>query len=162
MACETSMLVQSDGLGQAAELVAAAHLRRQAFVEWDGAADGDLDLLGRLLADDEVVTAADVGDDRFVDAVAGHADRFADDDAVERDDGGLGAAAADVDDHVAARGADRDARADGGRERLGNEVRGLAGARLLGGVADGALLDARDAGGHGHHHLGPDEVEASR
>jgi actin-like ATPase involved in cell morphogenesis len=49
----------------------------------DGAADLDLDVLGGALADQEVVLALDVLDDRLVELVAADADRLAGDDAGE-------------------------------------------------------------------------------
>ena len=60
--------------------------------------------------------------------------------------------AADVDDHVPGRSADRDVRADRGGERLLDQV-GLLGAGLERRVADGPLLDRRDAGRDADHHL---------
>ena len=90
------------------------------------------------------------------------ANRLADDDAVHRDDRRLGAAAADVDDHVAAGGADGNAGADRRGERLRHEVGGAASAGLLRGVAHGALLDAGNAGRNADHDLRLDEVEAAQ
>ena len=150
-----------DRAREAADLVAAAHLVGQLLFHREGAADGDLQLLGGAVADDDVVAALDVVGDGVVEAVAGDADGLGDDDAVHRDDGGLGPAAADVDDHVALGDVDGDARADGGGERLGDDVGGAAGARGLGGVLHGALLDAGDAGGDADHDLGLDEREAA-
>ena len=89
---------------------------------------------------------AGVGDDLLVHLVAGGADRVALDDAAEGDDGDLGRAAADVDDHAAGRLHDRQAGADRCRHRLFDQV-GLAGAGVEGGVVDGALLDLGDAAG---------------
>src|SRR5204862_523507 len=57
------------------------------------------------------------------------------------------AAAADVDDHVAGRLADRQAGADRGRHRLLDQIR-LARAGGQAGLLDRALLDAGDAGRH--------------
>ena len=72
--------------------------------------------------------------------------RVVDDDAAEGDDGDLGGAAADVDDHAADRLVDRQAGADRGGHRLLDGV-GLARAGGEGGVLGGALLDLGDAGG---------------
>ena len=72
--------------------------------------------------------------------------RLGDDDAAEADDGDLGRAAADVDDHVAGRLADGQAGADGGGHRLLDQVR-LAGAGAQARLLDGALLDPGHAGG---------------
>ncbi len=66
-----------------------------------GRADGDLDVLGRPLAEQQVVLAPGVGDDVLVHLVAADADAAADDDAAEADDGDLRRAAADVDDEAA-------------------------------------------------------------
>ena len=67
-----------------------------------------------------------------------------DDDAAERDDGDLGRAAADVDDHVPGRLGDGQAGADRGRHRLLDQV-GLARAGRERRLLDRALLDAGDA-----------------
>ena len=91
-------------------------------------ADLELDLLGRLLADQQLVLALDVIHDRLVELVAADADRLRDDDPAERDHRDLAGAAADVDDHRAGRLADRKPGADRGRHRLLDQV-GLPGAR---------------------------------
>ena len=108
--------------------------------------DLELDLLGRLLADHQLVRVLAVVDDRVVHLVAADADRLRDDDPAERDHRHLAGAAADVDDHRAGRLADRQAGADRGRHRLLDQV-GLAGAGRQAGLLDGALLDPGDAGG---------------
>ena len=92
-----------------------------------GGAELHLDLLCGALADEEVVLALDIGNDRFVHLVAGHADGAGVDDAGEGDDGDVGGAAADVDDHISARLGDGQAGADGGDHGLFDEVhfRGL-------------------------------------
>jgi hypothetical protein len=138
---------QHDRLRQAGDHVAPADLRLDLFVHLVGGADLELDLLGRLLPDQQLVLALDVVDDRLVELVAADADRLGDDDPAERDDGDLGGAAADVDDHRAGRLPDRQPRADRGRHRLLDQV-GLARARRQARLLDRALLDARDAGGH--------------
>ena len=107
-------------------------------------ADLELDLLGRLLADQQLVLALDVVDDRLVHLVAADAQRLRDDDAAERDDGDLGRAAADVDDHVPGRLGDRQPGADRGGHRLLDQVR-LARAGGERRLLDRALLDAGDA-----------------
>src|SRR6185436_14596742 len=81
--------------------VAAADFEGQLLLEGIERADVDLDPLGGLLADLEVVGAAEVLHDRLVELVAGDADGAGGDDAAEGEDGDLGGAAADVDDHVA-------------------------------------------------------------
>ena len=90
-----------DGLGQARREVAAANLDGPFVVQRVGGAGLHLDLLGGALADQQVMDLAGVGDDLLVHLVAGDADGGADDDAAEGDDGDLGGAAADVDDHAA-------------------------------------------------------------
>ena len=75
-----------DGPRQAGDQVAAAHLHRQFALERQGGADLDLDLLGRALADHEVVLLADVRRDRLVELVATDAQRVRDHDAAEGDD----------------------------------------------------------------------------
>ena len=92
-------------------------------------------------------------EDGLVELVASRADGLGDDDAAHGDDGDLGGAAADVDDHGAGRVLDGQVGADGGRHGLLDEV-GLAGAGLDGGLEDGALLDRGDAGGHAHDDAG--------
>ena len=86
------------------------------------AADGLFDLLRRALADERVVLAAHIFDDRLVELVARDLDRGGLDDAAERDDRDVGRAAADVSDQIAVRPADVETRADGRRHRLFDEV----------------------------------------
>ena len=99
----TSSRGEDDGLRQAGEHVAAAHLRLHLLAHPVGGADLELDLLGGLLADQELVLLLDVVDDRLVHLVAADAEALRDDDAAERDHRDLGRAAADVDDHVPGR-----------------------------------------------------------
>ena len=89
---------------------------------------------------------AGIGDDAAVHLVAGDADRAADDHAAEGDDGNLGRAATDVDDHAPGRLHDGKAGADGGGKGLLDEE-ARAGARTESGVVNGALLNLRDAAG---------------
>ena len=98
------------GLGQARDHVAPADLGLDLLLHRVGGADLELDLLGGLLADQQLVLALGVVDDRLVELVAADADRLRDDDPAERDHGDLAGAAADVDDHRAGRLADRQAR----------------------------------------------------
>ena len=115
----------------------------------EGRADLELDLLGGLLADQELVLLLDVVDDRLVHLVAADAERLGDDDPAERDHGDLGRAAADVDDHVPRRLGDRKPCADRGGHRLLDQV-GLARAGGERRLLDRALLDAGDAGRNAH------------
>ena len=135
---------EHDRLGQAGHEVAPADLGLHLLLERVRGADLELDLLGRLLADQELVLALDVVDHRLVELVAADADGLRDDDAAERDDGHLGGAAADVDHHVAGRLAHRQAGADRGRHRLLDQV-GLAGAGREARLLDRALLHPGDA-----------------
>ena len=134
---------QREGLRDPLDEVAPLDLHRERLVEREGRADLDLDLLGGPLADEEVVLPLDVLDDRLVHLVRGDADRLGVDDAGERDDGDVGRAAADVDDHVPGRLGDRRPDADGGRHRLLDDE-DLAGARLERRVLHRPLLDLRD------------------
>ena len=136
-----------DGLGQAGDEVASLYLLHVRVGARDYAADGHLDLLGRLLADEHVVPAADVADYRLVKAGACGLYALALGHAAEGDDGGLGRAAADVDYQLAVGLADVKAGAVGRRDRALHQV-DLARAGLGDGVDHGALLHARDAAGH--------------
>ena len=93
---------------------------------------------------------ADIQRDRLVHLVAGRAHRLAVDDAGQRDHRDLGRPPADVHDQVAARLLDLQAGADGGGHRLFHE-KDSAGAGLHRRLADRALLDLGDAGGHADH-----------
>src|SRR5215218_902347 len=135
---------EHDGLGQAGDEVAAADLGLDLLLERVRRPDLELDLLGGLLADQELVLLLDVVDDRLVELVAADADRLRDDDPAEADDRDLGRPAADVDDHVARRLAHREAGADRGGHRLLDQVR-LARAGRQARLLDRALLDAGDA-----------------
>ena len=91
-----------DAARQAGQQVAAAE--RDALgvpLAGVGRADRDLDVLGRPLAEEQVVLAPGERDDVLVHLVAADADAAADDDAAEADDGDLRRAAADVDDEAA-------------------------------------------------------------
>src|SRR5919199_190744 len=129
---------EHDGLGQARYEVAAADLGLHLLAERERRADLELDLLGGLLTDHQLVLALDVVDDRLVELVAADPDRLRDDDAAERDDRDLGGAAADVDDHVAGGLADGQARADRRRHGLLDEVGGARPGRQAG-LLDRAL-----------------------
>src|SRR5262249_49854706 len=140
------LAAEDHGLRQPGQHVPTADLGLDLVAQVEGGADLELDLLGRLLADEQLVLGLDVLDDRLVHLVAADAHALADDDAAERDDGDLGGAAPDVDDHVPGRLGDWQAGADRGGHRLLDQV-GLAGAGAEGGLLDRALLDAGDPGG---------------
>ena len=123
----------------------------------EGRAEGHLHLLGGALPQHQGVLLLHPRDDRLVEVVAGRADAHAGDDAAEADHGDLGGAAADVDDHVAGRLVDGQPGADRGRHRLLDDV-DLAGAGLVAGLLDRALLHRGDAAGHADDHAGLGEV----
>ena len=124
-----------------------------------GRADGDLDVLGRPLADQQVELAPTVRDDVLVQLVAADADAARDHDAAEADDRDLRGAAADVHDEAAGGLADGQAGTDGRRHGLLDEPR-PAGTGVEGRVADGALLDLRDARRDAQQHPRPgDEAD---
>ena len=132
-----------DRLRHAFDQVAALDLHRHPLVERIRGAELHLDLLGGALADQQVVGLLDVLDDRLIHLVAGDAHRLAVDDAGQRDDGDVGGAAADVDDHAAGRLGDRQAGADRRGHRLFDQVH-FAGLGAVGRVLDRALFDLRD------------------
>ncbi|MNE27567.1 hypothetical protein D3C80_1209830 [compost metagenome] len=141
--------------------VAALDLDRQAFaVGRDaGGADVLLDALGGRFPDQQVMVAAHVADDGVVHHVAADADRTRIDDARQRQDGDLGRAAADVDDHRAGRLVDRQAGADRGGHGLVDQA-DAAGRGVQAGIIDGAALDGRGARGDADDHLGVHEALA--
>ena len=79
-----------------------------------GGADVFLDALGAALADEKVMVAADVGDDRLIHFVAADAHGPGIDDAAQGKHRDLGGAAADIDDHGPGRLGHRQPGADGG------------------------------------------------
>ena len=85
--------------------------------------------------------------------------RQAGDDAAEADHRDLGGAAADVDDHVAGGLVHGQPGADRGRHRLLDDV-DPAGAGLVAGLLDRALLDGGDAARHADDHARLGEVAA--
>src|SRR5690606_8794866 len=106
-------------------------------------------------ADEQVVRLLDVLDDRVVHLVAGDANGLAVNDAGKRDDGNVGGAPADVDDHVARRLGDRHPGPDRRRHGLFHEV-DLTGLRAIGAVLHRALFDLGDLARHADHDAGPD------
>ena len=148
-----------DELGQAREQAAALDLHRHFLLGREDAADGHFHFLRRALADEQVVLAAHILHDRLVELVARDLDGRAFDHAGEGDDRNIARAAADVDDEVTVGLGDVDARADGRRDRLLNEVH-AARARLNARVDDRALLDLGDAGGHADDDARLEELEA--
>src|SRR5690606_2107983 len=125
------------------------------FFERIGRPDFHLDRLGGAFADEQVVRLLDVLDDRVVHLVAGDANGLAVNDAGKRDDGNVGGAPADVDDHVARRLGDRHPGPDRRRHGLFHEV-DLTGLRAIGAVLHRALFDLGDLARHADHDAGPD------
>ena len=82
------------------------------LANWGGGADLDLDFFGVLIADHKVVGFFHMVDDGFIKIIAGGADGFADGDVGQGDDGDLGGAAADIDDHAGLGFGDGEAGAD--------------------------------------------------
>jgi len=119
--------------------------------------DGQLDLLGRALADGDTVLAPDEGLNGGVDVEASAADGLGCHHAAQGDHRRLRGPTADVDDHVADRLVDRQAGTDGRRHGLLDEVRGRRT-----GAARGLLhrptLDAGDGGGDTDEDAGPVEA----
>jgi serine/threonine protein kinase len=136
-----------DRARDAGDEVAPLHLDVELFVERVGVADLQLDQLGRALADEDVVALAHEVDDRLVELVARHAQRLRGDEPAERDHRDVGRAAADVDDHRAARVLDGQPGTDGRRHGLLDQI-DLAHAGAERGLAHRLLLDRRDLGGH--------------
>ena len=148
-----------DELGKARDKASALDLHGHFLFRREDAADLHLHLLGRALADEQVVLAAHILDDGLVELVARDLDGGRFDDAGERNDRDIGRTAADVDDHVALGLGDVDARTDGGGDRLFNEV-DAARAGLNARVDDRALLDLGDAGGNADDDARLEELEA--
>src|SRR5215207_9663595 len=142
---------EDDRLRQPRDEVAAADLGLHLLGERERGADLELDLLGCLLPDHQLVLALDVVDDGLVELVAADADRLRHHDAAERDHGNLARSAADVDDHVPCRLAHRQPGADRRGHRLLDQVR-LTGAGAEAGLLHRALLHPGHSGGHAHHH----------
>ena len=113
--------------------------------------DGYLDALGHTLRHLDVVLARHVLLDVGRQVVAGRADGVVGHDTAQRDNGNLGAAAADIDNHVPLRGLYVDAHADGGCHRFENQVN-ITAVGMLGRVAHGTQLHFRRATGHADDH----------
>ena len=141
---------------QARHLVAPAHFHRAVLLHGQCAADGDLDLLGGLLADEHVVLLAHVIHDRLVEAVAAYTHAAPRHNVVHGDDRGLGGAAAHVHHHVAGGRANGQPCTIGSSQWLGNQI-GSARARLHGGVVHGAFLHTGNAARGADHDLGAKE-----
>ena len=146
-----------DGLGEPRDQVAPADQERALIGRGERRAHRDLDVLRGPLADDQAHGSPHVLHDRVVHLIAPDAHAGRRDHTAERDHGDLRRAAADVDDHGAAGGLDRQPRADRGRHRLFHEMR-LARTGHRRGVDHRALFDLRHARWHAKHDPGMSHV----
>src|SRR3989344_552908 len=124
---------------------------REFFIERYGGADLNLQLLGALVADGEIVLFFDVVNDCPVQPVARALHARRGDDAAERYHRDIYRSSSDVRDHASNRLLDRDARADGGEYRLLYYICILR-ARLHCRFNDCALLGRGHAGGNRDKH----------
>src|SRR5680860_231521 len=152
------MGVHRRALRHAVDEVAAAHLHRPVVLGRNdlGRADGALYLLGGAVADEQVVFGLDERHDVAVEGVARDAQALGDDDAAEAEDGDVGGAAADVDDHGTYGFRDLDAGPDGAGDRFLDEE-SLARTDLVSGLHHRAPLDLGDAAWYADHDVGPQE-----
>src|SRR3989344_8510257 len=104
-------------------MVAAFYRHRELFFDGSRRTDLYLYFLGHFVADAEVEILLRVIRDGVVYRIARAVYGCRSDDATKRDDGHIGRAAPDVYYHMSARLMDRDARADGGENRLFDDVR---------------------------------------
>ena len=148
-------------LGQAGDGIAAFDLHGEFLVEGISGAHAHFDFFSGALTDEKIVGPLHVVHHGGVELVAGHADGFRKHDAVERNDGDLGGAAADVHDHIGGRFVDRETDADGGGHGLGDRD-DVAGTGVEGGVLDGALFHLGDAGGNRDDDAGRSAERATR
>ena len=142
-----------NGLGQPGDGVAAFDFERELFVERVRGAELHFNLFSGALTDEEIVGALHVVDHGGIELVACDAHGLRKDHAGEGNDGDLGGAAADVDDHVGGRFFDREADSDGGGHGLGDGDH-IACAGMERGVFHGAFFDLGDAGGDGDDDAG--------
>src|SRR3989344_3004432 len=134
-----------------AHQIAPLDREREFFIERYGGADLNLQLLGALVADGEIVLFLDVVNDCPVQPVARALHARRGDDAAERYHRDIYRSSSDVRDHASNRLLDRDARADGGEDRLLYYIRILR-ARLHCRFNDCALLGRGHAGGNRDEH----------
>ena len=99
--------VQDDGLRDTTDDVASLHFHLLETSRRRRRSELLLDLLGRLLAEQQIVATLHVLDDRFVHLLAADAEKIREDHAAQADDRDLRAPATDVDDHVSGRFGDR-------------------------------------------------------
>ena len=138
-----------DDRRQAVHEVAAADFHLAAVCGGVHGADRLFEHFGGALTDENAVFPADVGDDRLVELVARDTDGACENDAAEGQNGHLGGAAADVDDHGAAGVSDAEPRADRRCDGLFDQ-HDLLGAGVKRHVFHGALFHLGDAAGDAH------------
>ena len=143
-----------DGFRQAGDQVAAADFHGELRLQRIRRPGLDLDPLGHLLADEQVVLLPAVVDDILIHLIARDADRARHDDAAQRGHRHLGGAAADVHDHAPERVGDGQGGADGRGHRLFDQIR-LARAGAERGVVYRALLHLGHAAGDADDHAWP-------
>ena len=122
------------------------------------AADAALQFFRGAQADEHIVLLPDELDDGFIKAGTGHLERLTLHHAAGRDDGDIGSAAADIDDHMPVSLGDIHAGAQGGGHSSLQQV-DLSGAGLNSGVNDGPLLHAGDAAGDAGQDAGLEQAE---
>src|SRR3989344_716875 len=140
------------GAGQACDEVAALDEHRELLLERHRRTDVYLYILGHLVADGEVEGLFDVVGDRGIDAVPRALHRSRRNDAAQSEDGDVGRAAADIDDHVSGRFLNGDACADGGEDGLLHDICVLR-SRLDRRLDDCAALGRGDSCRHREQHL---------
>ena len=118
-----------------------------------------LQFLGGALADGDAVFVANMLEDFLIVVVTGHAHTGGLDLAAKAQHGDIRGAAADINDHAAVRQGDVDAGAEGGGDRLVDQVH-LTGTGCHHSLYHGIALNAGNSGGHAHCHPGLDHVGA--
>ncbi len=145
-----------NGLGQARNGIASAHLHGDFLFELKSGPRPDLDLFGGPFADHEVVGAFQVIDDGVIDFIATDADALGVDDSGKGNDSDFGGTTADINNHIGGRFVDREPHADCGGHRFFNKDN-IACARPDGGILNSAPLDFGNPGGNGNNDAGCDE-----
>ena len=126
------------------------HFHRLIFFHRDRRANGDLDILGGWLTDDQPILFSCICHNRIIQLHTADADRVGGDNAVEGNDGGFTHAAAQINDHVAGGCADRKPGAQRCGKRLLNQ-KYFAAAGLQRRLMHGAAFHARHAVRHTDH-----------
>ena len=146
-----------DGLGQAREQAPALYVHERLVLPGIDTSDGDLHLLRRAVAHQDVVLAAHILHHGLVELVAGYFNGGGLHHAAQGNDGDVGGAAADVHHHMSVGLCDVDAGADdhgrqvgGGRDHAQDAAHGDL----------KRLLDLGDARGDADDHPGLEDHEA--